>query len=72
MNINISIIYCLAFTCTSPSTPLNGMVDVRNFGKTAKYSCCDGFKLDGEGKRLCTDRGWSPPSNPTCKGSLFI
>ena len=42
------------------------------FGKIEKYWCCDGFKLDEEGKRLRTGRVWSPPSNPTCKGSLFI
>ncbi|XP_062498758.1 uncharacterized protein LOC134176097 isoform X2 [Corticium candelabrum] len=57
--------------CPIPNSFKNGFVSLINFGRTAKYDCCDGYKLYGSYKRSCSNRRWTPSNTPTCKSVSF-
>jgi hypothetical protein len=60
------IIMLSSRSCFHPKSISNGKVEFVNFGKTALYSCCNGYKLVGAKKRSCVDGQWSPSSIPLC------
>lgn len=65
---------CEAISCNIPPALTNGYVSESNgitFGKTVKYSCRNGYKLNGNSIITCQKTGqWT--STPTCSGTLKI
>ena len=54
--------------CGAPEKPLRAVVSVT--GMIAKYSCEDGFVLEGNSNIECTEKGWSERV-PLCVGMVL-
>ena len=59
----------IGILCPDLEDPVYGSVDDGDNrpGTKAVYTCNDGFRLDGEPKRLCQDDGTWDGEAPTCE-----
>ena len=64
-------------TCEPLTAPDNGMIDcslggdgVPNEGETCKFSCNDGFELEGSTSRKCRSSGNWNGKDATCIGGM--
>ena len=71
-------LYCIIHTCTEIlcsdlEDPDNGSVDDGDNrpGTKAVYTCNDGFRLEGEPKRLCQYDGTWDGEAPACEGKEY-
>ncbi|XP_062523887.1 complement C2-like isoform X2 [Corticium candelabrum] len=65
------VVHAHGLHCPIPKSFRNGFVSLINFGRTAKYDCCDGYKLYGSNMRSCSNRRWTPSNTPICKSVSF-
>ena len=63
----IVVVVSVVVPCPILVAPTNGNVNVN--GDTAEYSCNDGFRLQGNRRRMCPNGIWSG-SNPMCVRSM--
>nr|XP_054759798.1 sushi domain-containing protein 4-like [Lytechinus pictus] len=65
------------FGCDDPGTPANGVRDPPESGELVpfppktvmRFSCSDGYLLDGPPKIICTkENKWLPADRPACIG----
>ena len=64
-------LFPVVVTCTNPGSIKNGNQDGNSnysFGSTVRFSCNQGFQLNGSGLLLCSSSGVWNSSNPQCLG----
>lgn len=71
MGTKLSFFVHLAIDCGTPPRPSNGAVHLQSgtqLNDIARYSCSDGYWLDGDEERMCEEnRQWSGQL-PVCQG----
>ena len=64
-------LFPVVVNCTNPGSIKNGNQDGNSnysFGSTVRFSCNQGFQLNGSGLLLCSSSGVWNSSNPQCLG----
>ena len=64
-------LFPVVVSCTNPGSIKNGNQDGNSnysFGSTVRFSCNQGFQLNGSGLLLCSSSGVWNSSNPQCLG----
>ena len=67
-----SFSFIVVITCEQLSNPVNGQVAVSGAnvpGSIARYSCNQGFRLDGSATRVCSNDGRYSGVAPVCIGT---
>ena len=46
--------------CGQPEVPANGQITLTQMGsyQQVNYTCNEGYRLEGEGQRICSGRSW--------------
>ena len=64
-------LFPVVVNCTNPGSIKDGKQDgisSYSFGSTVRFSCNQGFQLNGSGLLLCSSSGLWSSSNPQCLG----